>query len=285
MNILIANVGNVRSNEIKALAEALNKKHTVTIACMAIDSSCKGQSFSLCGNPVRVSQFVYKDVIRNTKNVTQKTLDAVDGIMAYEFYSTPADAISIMLGEIMMSRRPDLVICGINNNTHMGQDIYMSSNIGMAMESAFFSVPSITVGIERRTGGHTETECASAVRFIEKNLEKIAALKIPTHTFLNINIPTVDKYEDIKGVKIVPMGQMTLINQFEEKTDPAGGKYYWASCVERKSTGENDACIKAFEEGFISIMPISYNATCLATLKTFEESASKELRSRAGGEA
>lgn len=285
MNILIANVGNVRSNEIKVLAEALNKKHTVTIACMAVDSSCKGQSFSLCGNPVRVSQFIYKDVIKNTKNVTPKALEAVDGIMAYEFYSTPADAVSIMLGEIMAHTRPDIVICGINNNVHMGQDIYMSSNIGMAMEAGFFNVPSIAVGIERRPGGHTEEECANAVKFIERNIEKIAALKLPTDTFLNINIPTVEKYSDLKGVKIVPLGKLTPLNQFEERTDPVGGKYYWASLVERKSISESNSCICAFEAGYVAVTPISYDATCRKTLSDYEKIGHKQLKVKAGGGA
>ena len=260
MNILIANVGNVRSNELKTLALALNRKHRVTVACMAIDSSNKGQAFSYCGTPVRVNQLVFHEGKTKAKR-----------IMGYEFYSTPADAVSIMLGEIMKHNRPDIVICGINNGIHMGQDIYYSSNVGMAMESVYFGVPSIAVGIARRPGGHSAKECAVAVKFVTKNIEKLAKLELPKHTFLNINIPTVDKYEDLKGVEITRLGWVNLINEFEKKTDHKGDDYYWAKNVQRKSQSPEGTSIYAYEQGFVSITPIDYNATSHEELKRYEK--------------
>lgn len=259
MNILIANVGNIRMNEIKVLVDVLQKKHTITIACMAIDSSYKGQAFSYSGVPVRVNTVVYKEGKAETERV-----------MAYEFYSTPADAVSIMLGEIM-EHRPDMVICGINNGIHMGQDIYCSSNIGMAMEAAYFGVPAIAVGIEKRVGGHSEAECAIAAKFIEKNIARIAAMKLPKHTFLNINIPLVENYSDLKGVKATRLSWLTLINQFIEKTDHKGQKYYWASQVERTGDMDDDTGIKAYSEGFVSVTPINYNATSIGELERFQQ--------------
>jgi 5'-nucleotidase len=266
MNILITNVGNIRSNELRVLVDALSKKHQVTVACMAVDSSCKGQAFSLSGSPVRVNEMDYANKVK-----------------AYEFYSTPADAVSIMLGEIL-TRKPDLVICGINNGIHMGQDIYHSSNVGMAMESAFFNIPSIAVGIEHKVGGHTAEECANAVKFVEKNIEAFAKFNMPTDSFLNINIPTVEKYSDLHGPRITRTGPLTLINEFEEKVDPAGGKYYWAKNVKRESLDETEDLtgISAFEHGFISITPISYDSTCYETLESLPQVHAKAMQK--GGE-
>jgi 5'-nucleotidase len=272
MNILIANVGSIRSNEVRTLALALNKKHTVTIACMAVDSSFKGQAFSAGDIPVRMNQLNYKDVVKNHHaGKAAKNLDAYNNIAAYEFYGTPAEAVSIMLGEVMKNR-PDLIVCGINNGVHMGQDIYCSSNIGMAMEGVFFRIPSIAVGIERRPGGHSEEECQNAVKFIEKNIAKIAAMQLPQHTFLNINIPSVEKYEDIKGIAATVMGKLTIIGEFIEKTDPKGKKYFWAKNVERKSADAQESegtGIRAFEDGYISITPLSYDATDYDELARF----------------
>jgi len=253
MNILIANVGNVRSNELKALALALNKKHKVTIACMAVEDNYRGQAFSYCGKPVRVNNILY-----------HKGKTKLETIMAYEFHANPADAVSIMLGEIMGNKRPDVVICGINNGVHMGQDIFSSSNIGMAMESAYFGVPAIAVGIENVVGGNKDEDIATAVKFIQKNIEKLSALKLPKHTFTNINIP-----KNPKGVKITRLGWVNAISQYDKATDHKGGEYFWKKNVERKGESPEGTDIYEFESDQISITPVDYNATSHEELKRY----------------
>jgi len=267
VNILIAKVGSIRLNEIKVLADALTKKHRVTIVTMAEEASHRGQAFSFRGTPVRVNPFQYKDM------------------QVYEFYNNPADAISVMMCEIMAHRKPDLVICGISNGVHMGQDIYCSSNIGMAMEAAFFDVPSIAVGIEYRPGGHSELELKNAITFIEKNIEKFIALKLPKHTFLNINIPTVKTYKQLKGVKAASMSRMSQLSAYVERTDANGDKYYWADNAERKNTDTGEEYARTwFDRGYITIVPLNYDATDYAAVKSWNDRVIKDIKKDAGGE-
>jgi 5'-nucleotidase len=289
MNILLANVGRVRTNEIKVLAGALNKNHNVTVACMAADSSHRGLAFSFQEMPIRVGPLTYKEIIKNSSWVAYKDPDTVksekpdkpqlfDGIAAYEFFSNPADAVSIMLAEIMAHNKPDLVICGINNGHHMGQDIYHSSNVAMAMEASFFKVPSVAVGIEWQAGGHRESQLENAVKFIEKNAENFAKVKLPPYTFLNINIPTVDRYKQFKGVKISRMGSLNLLGEFEEKTDPKGVKYYWAKRQERADADEKEWARTWFDKGFITVVPINYDATDYDAVKNWEKGVLAQIR-------
>lgn len=275
MKILLANVGNIRRNEIRTLAAALNENHTVTIVSMAAESSFKGQAFSYGGTPVRANPVAYVDVIKNT------TADAdprgFDGINAYEFYATPADAVSVALCQVLAHERPDLCIAGIGNGTHFAQDIFCSSNIGMAMEAAFFGVPSICVAIPQCVGGHTAAECAPAVKFIMHNLEKFAAAKLPEHTFLNINIPAVSRYQDLKGVKITRLGWIGNIQpEFEEKTDSKGEKYFWAKNVLREGSGGEGTDIDAFNRGFVSVTPINCDATDYEQLEKYHETENSQ---------
>jgi len=275
MKILIANVGNIRRNEIKALALALNKKHKVTICSMAVESSFKGQAFSYCGSPVRMNPVLYKNVIKNMSQ-TEDT-KAFDGINAYEFYGTPADAVSIMLGEIMAHDRPDLVIAGIGNGVHMGQDIFCSSNIGMALEAAYFSIPSISLAIPYKPGGHTEAECETAVKFIERNLAALTTVGLPKNTFLNINVPDVP-YEKLKGTKITRLGWVSpVISEFEERADHKSQKYYWAKNVTRAGEGSEGTDTHAFDNGFVSITPINYDPTDYDELERYMAIQDKEL--------
>ena len=286
MNILIANVGNIRVSEIKGLAAALNEKNRVTIVSMQADASHRGLAFSFRDTPVRVAPLVYKDVVKSASwvgqktpgtlasiaNISDKKLEAFDGISAYEFHGNPADAISVTLTEIMQHKKPDLVICGINNGVHMGQDIYSSSNIGMAMEAAFFNIPTIAVGIPHKVGGHTEAEVSAAVEFVAKNAMKFADLGLPKHTFLNINVPSVEKYKNLKGVKVAKMGMMSPLSRYVEKTDPSGEKYYWADNVERNNAETSEEVARTwFDRGFVTIVPINYDATDYAAIREWDE--------------
>ena len=290
MNILIATVGNIRNNEVKALAEALNKKHKITIVSMAQESSHRGQAFSFRDTPVRVVPLLYKDVMSSASWVGQKDitsvktdpikkLNAFDGISAYEFGNHPADAISVMLSEVIAHKLPDLIICGISNGVSMGQDIYCSSTIGMAMEACFFDVPTIAVHVERQVGGHTTEDLKHAVAFVEKNLESFADMPLPPHTFMNINIPSVEKYAQFKGIKVARMSRMTQLSTYIEGTDANGEKYYWADYVERVNddTGEEFARTW-FDQKHITIVPINYNATDYDAVKTWNSGAIKVLK-------
>jgi len=293
MNILIANLGNIRVNEIKVLADALSKRHKVTIVCMSHNARHRGLAFSPRNTPVQVQPFLYKEVIKNTSFVIPKDimtlrigteLSTNDNIPAYEFNAAanPADAISITLTEIMAHKKPDLVICGLSNGEHMGHDIYCSSNIGMAMEACFHGVKTMAVAVEHKVGGHTEDELRNAAMFIEKNVEKFAALKLPAHTFLNINIPTAEKYTDIKGVKVASMGHMTQLSTYSEKTDCLGEKYYWANLAVRSNADNSDKYAKTwYDRGYITIVPLNYNSTDYEAVKTWNNSLIKDIKKQA----
>ena len=171
------------------MAGVLAKNHRVTVSSMAVASHQKGNSFSYGGHPVKFKQIRDYEI-------------AGERVAAFKFYGTPADMVSIMLGSIMENRKPDLVICGINNGLTVGTDIFCSSNIGMAMQSIFSNVPCIAVAVPIRLGGHTKEELTPAAEFISKNIEAIVNMKLPSDTFLNISCPLVKKYSDYKGIAI-----------------------------------------------------------------------------------
>jgi len=247
MNILIANVGALRRVELNELVKALKGRHKLTVAGMAYDSSFRGQAFNYDNTPNRVNK--------------SDAYDA-EGIVSYEFFSNPADAVSIMLGDIMRHDPPDLVLCGFSNGTHMGQDIYCSSNLGMAKEAAMFNIPTIAIAAERVVGGHTAQTIKSAIGFLTGSIESLSKLKMPKGTFLNINIPASNDFGKFEGVKITRQGKLRSLSDFTEKEDNYG-KYYWANFVPRDNAEPEDDCSDKtwFDKGYISITPLNYDAT------------------------
>ncbi|MCL2569699.1 MAG: hypothetical protein FWE16_00655 [Firmicutes bacterium] len=259
MNILIANNRNITRGEVSLLAARLSTKHKVTVAYMEQDASFKGLAFSYENAPVHVNQV---------------SGHSAEGVAVFEFGSYPADMISIMLGEIMRHDPPDLVICGISNGVNMGPDIYSSSNVGMAIESTFFGIPAIVIATEYNQGGNSITHLEPVIKFVEKNLDKFANLELPAHTFLNINVPRVEKYKDIKGIKFTHMGKSNMKLEYIERTCPKGRKYYWSKIASQENMdkgGEDDKTW--FDQGYISISPISYDPTDLEGIKSMRNLA------------
>jgi len=257
MNILIATSGNITRGEVSLLSNALNKNHKVTIASMASDKGHQGMSFSTSGHPSRVDRFSYKDAMRNKTS----SVDGFSGIMVHEFYSNPADAIAVMLCEVMKHDLPDIVICGISNGTNFGPDIYSSSHVNMALEATFYGVRAISIATEYCPGGNKETHLKNVIKFLESNLEELATVKLPHRTFLNINVPRVDRYKQLKGVKFVPMGRSGKVIEFDERKISHEDVYYWMRFAKEKNDKSQNDDRAAFEAGFVAITPLNYDAT------------------------
>ena len=266
MNILIANVRNLEAPELKVLAAELSKKHTVTVCSLEGPSRQKGNAFSYSGFPIKFKQ-VSNYVVNGTR------------VPAYKFQGTPADMISVMLGNIMRHRKPHIVICGISNGISLGTDVFCSSNIGMAMQAAFSNVPCIAVGVPMQIGGHSEAELLPVAQFIAKNVEKFAKAKLPTDTFLNITVPIVKKYDDYQGVGISSMDNLTKMTRYLEKVDCKGNKYYWAQLVERDSSSKAAVAPTAgmayFKKNYIIMAPLTYHCTDSAYLAEMQKESAK----------
>lgn len=266
MNILIANVRNLEAPELKVLVGELVKKHTVTVCSLEGPSRQKGNAFSYSGFPIKFKQ-VSNYMVNGSK------------VPAYKFQGTPADMISVMLGNIMRHRKPHLVICGISNGITLGTDVFCSSNIGMAMQASFSNVPCIAVGVPMQIGGHSEADLLPVAQFIAKNVEKFAKAKLPTDTFLNITLPIVKKYDDYQGVGISSMDNLTKMTRYLEKVDCKGNKYYWAELVERDSASKTEesptAGMAYFKKNYIIMAPLTYNCTDTAWLTEMQKEVTK----------
>jgi len=257
MNILIAASGNISRLETSLLASALNKNHKVTIASMARDAGHQALAFSTSGSPSRVEIFQYNEALRGKV----KKVEDYNGIMVHEFYSRPADAVSIMLSEIMKHNPPDIVICGISNGTNLGPDIYSSSHVGMAIQATFLGSRAITIATEYNPGGNTEANLKPVIQFLESNLEELASLELPSKTFLNINVPRATKLKDLKGIRYTRMGKRGKKIEFDQNKTPKGQVYYWtrfASCEDDETKSDDRS---AFMAGYVSISPINYDAS------------------------
>ena len=251
MNILIANVRNLESPELKILAGELAKSHRVTVCSLENSSRQRGNAFSYSGSPTKFKQ------------ITSYTVNG-EKIPAYKFQG---------------NKKPQIVICGISTGSALGTDVFCSSNIGMAMQAAFANVPCITVGIPAQLGGRSAEELLPAAQFIAKNIEKFAKAKLPTDTFLNISLPAVKQYTDYQGVGISSMDNLTKMTRYLQKTDANGNPYYWTQMVTRESNQaaplSPTAGLSYFKKNYIIMTPLTYDCTDYARLEGLQKGARK----------
>jgi len=109
------------------------------------------------------------------------------------------------------------------------------------------------------TGAPVHYETAQA--WLEENLERLFKLPSKPLTFLNVNIPNVSDPVELRGTRVVPMGQRVYVNRLEYREDPWGRPYYWQGGVTVLSGEQPNTDVQAVRDGFVSVTPVSLNWT------------------------
>ena len=96
-----------------------------------------------------------------------------------------------------------------------------------AMEASIESIPSIGFSLLDYS---VEADFSAARFFIRKIVSALLTQKMDKHLLLNVNIPAVNQ-ELIKGVKLCKQAYAKYEEDFDERKDPQGKKYYWLTGV------------------------------------------------------
>ena len=126
--------------------------------------------------------------------IETRTLDLGDGtIPAYAVHSAPAHAVCYGVMELA-SRKPDLVVSGINHGANLGMSITCSGTIGACLEAMSEGIPAVALSLE--TGSDKILEATSDVDFSCAEaagaywIEKVLREGMPQDCeILNINVP------------------------------------------------------------------------------------------------
>ena len=248
MLILLTNDDGIHSEGILSLREHLSAKHEVCIVAPERERTCVAHAITL-HKPLRMRE--------------------VSGGI-YSASGTPADCVYLGVN-VVLGRKPDLVISGINKGPNMGQDVNYSGTVAAAKEGAFLGIPSFAVSVCAREGFLFDDAAAVACSLVDILSDKL----FPENTFLNINIPNVPR-KQLKGFSVTSLGKRIYTDIVHERTDPRGVKYYWIG-----GNGESYEHIRgtdfyAVEKGFVSVTPLGLDITNTGSKKIFQ----KHLRRR-----
>src|SRR5690606_29812031 len=127
-------------------------------------------------------------------------LDQVDlygDIPAYQCSGTPVDCVKVAV-DIVMHRKPDLLVSGINHGSNSSINVIYSGTMSAAVEGAIESIPSIGFSL---CDYAYEADFSHTLPFIKKIALEVLKNGLPLGALLNVNFPKISE-EPIKSIKI-----------------------------------------------------------------------------------
>ena len=237
MKILVTNDDGIYSSGIYALWDVAKEFGEVTLVAPNAEKSAVGHGITI-SKPLYLTE-----------------IDQGSGYKGYAVSGTPADCVKIGIKKIMKSK-PDILLSGINIGSNLGNNIIYSGTIAAAIEGAVVGIPSIAFSVDSFNLNSFET-CKAVVR-------KVVNLYLdnnpPIGTILNVNVPNCS-FGDLKGYRITVQGKQYFDDNFDERIDPRGRKYYWmiGEMVDNDKSLNYDG--NAIRNNYVSITPTNFEMT------------------------
>lgn len=236
--ILVTNDDGVTAPGIRALIEAVSPLGKVVVVAPDSPQSGKGHAITI-GVPLRLNQ-----------------VDIFDGIEAWQCSGTPVDCVKLARDKIL-HRLPDICVSGINHGANHSINIIYSGTMSAAMEAAIEGIPSVGFSFLDYSFDADFTipkQVATAVtsRMLENNY--------PPGTLFNVNIPMASA-EEFKGIKVCRQADAKWVEEFDERRDPHGKKYYWLTGEFRNRDNGDDTDVWALENNYASLVPVQFDLT------------------------
>jgi 5'-nucleotidase len=126
-----------------------------------------------------------------------------------------------------------------------------------AVEAAIESIPSIGFSLLDYS---IEADFSAAKLYARNIVNKMLKTKLDKHTILNVNFPAVDM-KLIRGVKLCRQAYAKYEEDFLERDDPHGRKYFWLTGEFVNFDKGRDTDVWALKNNYVSIVPVQFDMT------------------------
>ena len=236
--ILITNDDGITAPGIRSLVEAVKDLGNVIVVAPDKAQSGMGHAITI-GQPLRMNK-----------------VDLFDGIEAWQVSGTPVDCVKLAVDKIL-HRKPTICLSGINHGANHSINVIYSGTMSAAMEASIESIPSIGFSLMDYS---VDADFTASRFYINKIVSSLLKKKLDKHFLLNVNIPKLP-LELIKGVKLCKQAYAKYEEDFDERADPQGRKYYWLTGKFINFDKSKDTDVWALENNFISVVPVQFDLT------------------------
>lgn len=185
-----------------------------------------------------------------------------EGLCIYACTGTPADCIKVALNECL-TRKPDLVIGGINHGDNSAVNAHYSGTMGVCYEGAMAGFPSIAFSLDNHS---SEADFTPLHPYLVDITLKVLKAGLPTFSCLNVNFPNTSEF---KGVKVCRMGLSRWVKETHKCFHPTTNQpYLWlVGYRENLEPEATDTDIWALENGYVAVTPVTLDVTHYGLLK------------------
>ena len=115
-----------------------------------------------------------------------------------------------------------------------------------------------------------EADFEGARKYARLLVESLLHKKLDKHLCLNVNFPAVPA-DLIQGVKICRQAYAKYEEDFEERKDPTGKKYYWLTGEFVNFDEKPDTDVWALANNYVSVVPVQFDLTNYKLKETLEK--------------
>jgi 5'-nucleotidase len=236
--ILITNDDGIMAPGILNLVAAVKDLGKVVVVAPDRPQSGMGHAITI-GHPLRL-----------------QPMAIFEGVEAWQCSGTPVDCVKLAVDKVL-HRKPDICLSGINHGANHSINVIYSGTMSAAVEAAIESIPSAGFSLLDHS---VEADFSGARKYARMVVQQMLKAKLDKHTVLNVNIPAVD-VELIRGVRICKQAYAKYEEDFIERTDPTGKKYFWLTGEFVNFDKGRDSDVWALEHNFVSVVPVQFDLT------------------------
>jgi 5'-nucleotidase len=239
ITILVVNDDGITAPGIEALVAVAAKFGKVVVVAPDAPQSAMGHAITI-GKPLRLS----------------KVHTFGDAIEAYQCSGTPADCVKLAVG-VVLKGKPTICISGINHGSNASINVIYSGTMSAAMEASLEGIPSIGFSL---SNFKWDADFETAAYVAEVVIEKILSQKMHPNTLWNVNVPDLP-LKKLKGIQVCRQAKGKWNENFIEREDPHGKKYFWLTGEFLDLDKGKDTDLYALKKGFASLVPMQSDLT------------------------
>jgi 5'-nucleotidase len=236
--ILVTNDDGVTAPGIRNLVEAVKDLGQIVIVAPDKPQSGMGHAITI-GYPLRLSP-----------------VNIIEGVEAWQCSGTPVDCVKLAVDKVL-HRKPDLCLSGINHGANHSINVIYSGTMSAAIEAAIEGIPSLGFSLLDYS---LEADFTAARAYVRQLVELVLKDNIHRHLSLNVNIPAVPA-DLIQGIRICRQANAKYEEDFNERLDPHGKKYYWLTGEFVNFDAGTDTDVWALENNYVSVVPVQFDMT------------------------
>jgi len=236
--ILITNDDGINAPGISNLIEAVRGLGKIVVVAPDKPQSGMGHAITI-GNPLCLHPVhIFNDV------------------EAWQCSGTPVDCVKLAVDKVL-HRKPDLCLSGINHGANHSINVIYSGTMSAAVEAAIESIPSVGFSLLDHS---LEADFTASKKYARIIVENMLKKPLDKHLILNVNFPNIPDAL-IKGIKICKQAYAKYEEDFIERNDPTGKKYYWLTGKFMNFDKGKDTDVWALENNYVSVVPVQFDLT------------------------